>query len=378
MTAVMILMAPVLAPSAGALAATGAAKPAAWAIVHGARLTPDNTLWGVAATSARSAWAVGREGYGVNGTRPGRPLLEHWNGRAWSKVSLRSSWPGGGGLGWVAASSATDAWALGTGPSGTSPRVLHLTRRGWRSSAFPGNSTASWANLGLAAAPGGRAWLIGIAAPGSGDSLIFGFDRGHWQPQSYDCGALSCSLDAISARSGKDAWVVGSYVTATGTGGPLALHWTGHRWQNVPLPYVRDGYLTGVFGVSVTNAWAVGAVFQTSTMLLYHWNGKSWRRMVVPKGLTVPYLGVNTSIAGDQAGHLWIYGFGRMNVDHASYLRFSGHRWSVVSGASIAGQSRVSANDVAPIPGTSAFWSVGGGFVAGLHLRAHIERYGLG
>jgi hypothetical protein len=241
---------------------------------------------------------------------------------------------------------------------------------------FPGNSAASWANLGLTAAPGDRAWLIGIAAPGSSDSLIFGFDRGHWQGQSYNCGAWSCGLDAINARSWNVAWAVGNYVTASASGGPLALHWTGHSWQNVPLPYVKDGYLTGVFAVSATNAWAVGAVFQTRTMLLYHWSGRSWHRMAVPKGLTPPYLGVQTSIVGDRAGNLWIYGFGMRNADHASYLRFSRHRWSEVSGASIAGQSQVSANEMAPIPGTSAFWWVGGGFVPGLHLRAHIERYG--
>jgi hypothetical protein len=46
MTTVMVLMAPVLAPSVGALAAGGASTPARWGIVHIARLTPDNTLWG--------------------------------------------------------------------------------------------------------------------------------------------------------------------------------------------------------------------------------------------------------------------------------------------------------------------------------------------
>src|SRR5215510_9380634 len=75
-----------------------AARPAAsqtWTIVHGSRLAPNNVLNGLAVVSKRLAWAVGIEGFSSNGTVPGRPVIERWNGRAGSRVRLPSSWPGG-------------------------------------------------------------------------------------------------------------------------------------------------------------------------------------------------------------------------------------------------------------------------------------------
>jgi hypothetical protein len=57
-------------------------------------------LYGVAATSARNAWAVGLVG--------ARTLIVRWNGTAWTKAS-----PSPGFLVGVAATSARNAWAVG-------------------------------------------------------------------------------------------------------------------------------------------------------------------------------------------------------------------------------------------------------------------------
>ena len=67
-------------------------------------------LLGVAAVSARSAWAVG-----VIGGNPYRTLILHWNGTAWRRVPSPS--PGSASndvLYGVAATSARNAWAVGT------------------------------------------------------------------------------------------------------------------------------------------------------------------------------------------------------------------------------------------------------------------------
>jgi len=351
-----------------------AARPAAsraWTIVHGARLAPNNALNGLAVVSRRLAWAAGIEGFSSNGTMPGRPLIERWNGRAWSRVRLPSIWPGG--LGSVAASSAANAWALGQERSGTTEHLLHWNSHRWRTSAFPGTPGTFYGNLGLTAAPSGRAWLI---ASSSGSSQIFGWNGRAWKQQSYLCPNVSCNLDRIVARTGSDSWAVGNYVTAALDGGPLALHWTGHSWHSTRMPFVKFGYLTGVFASSATNAWAVGAVFNSSAMLLYRWNGTSWRRVPAPAGLTAPSLGELTGISGDASGHLWIFDFGQQAGDRAIYLRFDGHHWSKVTGALVAGQSRVIVRDVEAVPGTSASWSVGLGFVPTVNARARIERYG--
>jgi hypothetical protein len=356
--------------TAPALAA-GPAASQTWTIVRGPRLAPNNVLNGLAAVSKRLAWAVGIEGFSSNGSRPGSPLIERWNGRAWSRARLPSAWPGG--LGFVAASSASNAWALGQEPSGTTEHLLHWNGHGWRNSAFPGTRGTFYANLGLTAAPGGRAWLIASA---SGSSQIFGWNGTGWRQQSYPCASTFCNLDQIVARTGKDAWAVGNYVTSSLDGGPLALHWTGSSWRSTPVPFVKFGYLTGVFAASATNAWAVGGVNNSSRMLLFRWNGTSWRRVSVPAGLTAPSLGELTGISGDASGHVWIFDFGQQTGNRATYLRYDGRRWSTVLGAVIAGQQRVIVRDVATVPGTSAAWSVGLGFVPTVSARARIERYG--
>ena len=356
--------------SAGTSFASAPATTQSWKIVRGPKLAANNALNGIAAVSKRLAWTVGTEGFSSNGSRPGKPLIERWNGRTWSRARLPSAWPGG--LAFVAASSASNAWALGQEPSGTT-HLLHWTGHGWRNSRFPGTPGTFYGNLGLTAAPGGRAWLIASA---SGSAQIFGWNGTRWGQQSYPCSGTFCNLYRIEARTGKDAWAVGNYVTSSLDGGPLALHWTGSSWRSTPVPFVKFGFLTGVFSVSPTSAWAVGGVNNSSRMLLYHWDGSSWHHSQVPAGLTAPSLGELPGISGDASGHLWMFDFGPQNASRATYLHYAGHRWSTVMGATVAGQTRVIARDVATIPGTSQAWATGVGFVPAVEARARIERYG--
>ncbi len=74
----------------------------------------NSVLIGVAATSATNAWAVG----GLGTTRPFKTLIEHWNGTAWkiqkspNLKDLRDGSPEELLLG-VAATSSRNAWAVG-------------------------------------------------------------------------------------------------------------------------------------------------------------------------------------------------------------------------------------------------------------------------
>ena len=72
------------------------------------------------------------------------------------------------------------------------------------------------------------------------------------------------------------ARAAGNYSTGTGSGGPLALHWT------------RTGYLADVVALSRTDSWAVGVVFNTSRMLLFRWNGTAWHQVRTPVELGCP------------------------------------------------------------------------------------------
>ena len=90
-----------------------------------------HNLLGVAATSASNAWAVGD--YGMGG--PSHTLVLQWNGTAWTRVPSPS--PGGqagdDSLQAVAATSATDAWTVGSYDNGQAAGtlILHWDGTAW-------------------------------------------------------------------------------------------------------------------------------------------------------------------------------------------------------------------------------------------------------
>jgi len=191
-----------------------------WQRVRGVR--PAHNAGGlidVAATSARNAWAVGSNLY--------NPLVEHWNGTDWQPTIGAFN----GGLNAVTATSVRNAWAVGLFYHGNDQRTL----------------TEHW---------NGTAWQrIPSPSPGS-------------QAQLYD----------VAAVTARDAWAVGDYTANTGSEA-LILHWNGTAWQRVRG--VPPCYLQGVAAVSARDVWAVGAS-STGNPLILHWNGTRWQRVTAP------------------------------------------------------------------------------------------------
>jgi hypothetical protein len=65
----------------------------------------------VSATSASNAWAVGGYRHSIP---PDRTFIEHWNGRRWAVQPSSSVGVSANSLFGVAATSATTAWAVGS------------------------------------------------------------------------------------------------------------------------------------------------------------------------------------------------------------------------------------------------------------------------
>ncbi len=97
----------------------------AWTQVPSANAGGDERLDGVAATSAGNAWAVGTvtPARGLTST-----LTVHWDGTAWAQVTSPDL--GGPGsensLDGVAASSASDTWVVGMTGSPIEAAAFHL------------------------------------------------------------------------------------------------------------------------------------------------------------------------------------------------------------------------------------------------------------
>src|SRR5258707_9259740 len=108
-------------------------------------------LFSVAATSERSAWAVGLTG-GVFGQRP-ETLILRWNGTAWRRVPSPNAATPGSWLGAVAVSSARKAWAVGCACNG---QRLKTFKERWN----------------------GKRWRIGpLPSPATRDSVLHGLAR---------------------------------------------------------------------------------------------------------------------------------------------------------------------------------------------------------
>src|SRR5262245_2679292 len=112
-----------IALSASGLARAGAAHAArAGSFGLTASLPVYGFLTGVAATSARNAWAVGQ----INSIMS---LILHWTGRAWQKGPSLRLRPG---LMAVTATSATNTWAVGQYRDFRKTLILHRDGRTWK------------------------------------------------------------------------------------------------------------------------------------------------------------------------------------------------------------------------------------------------------
>jgi len=132
----------------------------------------DNILVGVAVTPARSAWAVGRY---FNGNRT-LTLIEHWNGTAWRQVASPNPAGGSPVLSGVAATSARSAWAVGLSNTAHVLRTLieHWNGTAWRRVASPNPGGPSNENVlsGVAATSATNIWAVGLYSNGTATQTL--------------------------------------------------------------------------------------------------------------------------------------------------------------------------------------------------------------
>jgi hypothetical protein len=245
----------------------------------------ENRLLGVAAVSSKHAWAVGYSG------AQRRTLIEHWNGKAWRVQPSPNPSGGQNVLFGVTATSSTNAWAVGSSsaPYGLLTVVEHWNGKAWKAqaSANPGGFTQTNQLLGVAASSRTNAWAVGDYTVGTGtpQTLIEHKLGTAWTVvPSPDPGInpYGDRLSGVAATSANNAWAVGYYYNGT-TDQTLIEHWDGTAWTVQPSPNPggsgNPNWLGGVTAISATNAWAVGYYYNGTTKrtLALHWNGKAWK-----------------------------------------------------------------------------------------------------
>jgi hypothetical protein len=184
-----------------ALAATG------WTIVPAPPTGQNAAFTAVTTTSDSSAWAVGSENAELNGVGA-KALIDHWNGTAWSRVTVPQ--PSGDGLNSnldaISADGPNDVWIVGTYEDKIS------------STFFPNETYSPHWN--------GSTWSV-VPMPLVGSSNVNAFFQSN----------------SIQVNSPTDVWAVGYYdPTGTAQGQTLTLNWNASAWVTVASPNASSGF----------------------------------------------------------------------------------------------------------------------------------------
>jgi hypothetical protein len=336
------------ATSAAVRVSVGAASPDATGYaVAGA-------LDAVAATSAANAWAVG------TGTGS-KALIVHWNGRGWSSVTTGA--PAGTALRAVAASSASNAWALGEDYSGKGTSViLHWNGHAWKRVSFSAPAATYLTSVSVTSPS--SAWAVGGYGTTSQHMIALRWNGKSWSRASLPKLPVQAhwgvALNSVSATSRSNAWAVGAFVSDyAGPGTGFTLHWNGKSWKRVASTPATKGDPVAVAATSASNAWLIGCPCQggPAGAVTGLWTGHAWKTEPTPVAKP-PSGGDGAAIAA--SGHLaWAAG-AYCRCDSGNYtnlpmlLRWTGKAWKLTT----VPTSKINVLGVAVTSATNA-WAVG-------------------
>jgi hypothetical protein len=289
--------------SGSAVVVAGSVLPAQATVIPGWRSAATVTvkdrrvlLAAITAPAANDAWASG-----VSVTSKGadtREVMEHWNGRSWTQVSLPSSvasvWPNlDGAFQVMGASSGSNVWAFGQTPGGKrGDAYLRLSGRRWTTGTLPGSK--------------------------SRDTVV----------------------NAVEVLSSSDVWAFGGQANLGSSESaftPYAAHFNGKRWSTFAVPGTNA--IAAVSAVTSGNMWAVtgtttiSSLFSTpgpSTSTVLHWNGSSWREAAVQPS-ALPADADLTAITAGPGNRLTIGGevVNSDTVSTSAFVdQFNGTAWS--------------------------------------------------
>ena len=186
----------------------------------------DQELTSVASNSAQDAWAVGFYYTGVD-----KSMILHWNGSSWKQVTSPNPGSQGTFLYGVRATSASSAWAVGSAFNGTADKTLIVRWDGsaWKQvkSPNPGGATQNNDLSSVAVTSATDAWAAGEYDSGTGTrTLVLHWDGSAWtQATTPNLGGSSIddSFTSVGASSANSVWAVGHYFNGA-VDQTLALH----------------------------------------------------------------------------------------------------------------------------------------------------------
>jgi hypothetical protein len=307
-------------------------------------------LTSVYAASPTDVWAVGQ---------PAGDQFEHWNGTSWTGQGLPAGLvtaPGNSAsVSFITGTSASNITAVGTGDINTGGTIVaesvafHFNGTAWSEMTIPANVT-----LGpVLAFSATNLWSVND----NGDAEHFNGTT--WTTTSLPVPTAQPGLDmtSISGSSPSDIWAAG---TAFNEGlhrnnSPVLEHFNGTSWSNVSVPVSSPtGGLTDVVDISPTDAYAV-----TTGSAILHWNGTTWTLLNATTQTGAAVTG--SAVAALSPTDVWIAGLN--TLDNFNGSTWTSVPVPATKGLTPAGQTLASP-DAAAAVGPGTVWFAGHTFTA--------------
>jgi hypothetical protein len=306
-------------------------------------------------------WVAGRQGHSAPDYRP---LLEHWNGAKWTATATPVAPVFVAGLESID-SSAGGLWTVGhTSASDTEDRPLALRRAAGRWATTPVASRTKLDTVlrGVAATSATDAWAVGYFQPLPARAVldpeapfIEHWNGTKWSIVRAPYVSLGGSLTGVVALGPKNAWAVGYALKRSSPSDPLVMHWNGKRWVEVPVPSgTTSTRLQDIVAVSTSDIWAVGYQLdgdQVKQPFALHRVGGSWLEESPPPAASgVDLNGVDATGPGN------VIAVGTDDGSSATVVvRWNGSAWSTQGSESFSDSDVLSDVDV----GSNGSWAVG-------------------
>jgi len=341
------------------------AYAASWQIVASPNPTGNDGLATLAAISPANLWAVGSA---TSLTSSSGTLTEHYNGTSWQVVPSPN--PAGGrydNLSGVSGTSASDIWSVGSefvSRGHNYPIIEHYNGSAW--SLVPSAQPTQIGFLAsVAALSPANAWAVGNGrtAAGVGAPMVQHYNGVSWTEVSTPV-TTAATLNAVTAVSANDIWAAG-FTGATGSAG-LAMHYDGTSWTAAALPAPAGGSweLTAISADSASDVWASGYVTSADGLsqhaIVEHFNGTSWSVTRAPDlGPSYPINIFNTVLAISPTS---VWAIGQSSPGNQTFAtlveHFDGTSWKVQPAPSQSGNALLSFGGLVTT-GSGALWAVG-------------------
>ncbi|HJP66454.1 MAG TPA: hypothetical protein VKA30_09155 [Actinomycetota bacterium] len=288
-----------------------------------------NSLGAVAAVSATDAWAVGFEGHVERGEFVEDPLIEHWDGRAWTVARVPDVH---GLLADVAAVASDDVWAVGQAGSEDESTSLTLHWDGRRWSAVRSPIVARGYLLDVSATGPEDVWAVGVVT-GTFETIVEHWDGTAWRLVSHPSPRSDyVNLGSVLAVAADDVWMAGNFLDANAADVPFSERWDGRRWRPVPMVNEGGGTLINALTMGQGSVWAVGRARVddfSSVTVAERWDGNAWTVDATPTpGGSGELLGATSA-----GPHLWAVGWSQeeQGATRTLTLRRGPNGWKVMA-----------------------------------------------